>query len=279
MGVAAIIPGISGGTIAFILGIYDELIAAINTLTKQWKASLTLLVPVGLGVLTAIIALTIPLGLAFEYFPIPTVSLFAGFIIGGLPLLSKKASMKRDPISWTTFFIPALLAMSLGVFSVWGELDASSILDQSTLLPKFTLILIGALGVSAFIVPGISGSMLLLSLGFYAPILNSLERILDALPNVFNAGNDVVNFVFLGIGLLVGFIAISALMGYLLQHYARAVYIAVFGFVVGSLFSVYVNYEIIQAYTSVDGFHLLLSFLTLSGGTVLSYRLNTLHAA
>ena len=279
MGVAAIIPGISGGTIAFILGIYDELIEAINNITKQVKTSLAILIPVGLGVLSAIVALTIPIGLAFDYFPLPTVSLFAGFIVGGLPLLAKKAHVKRDVLSWVTLLIPALIAMSLGVFSVWGELDASAILDQSALLPKISLIVIGALGVSAFIVPGISGSMLLLTLGFYEPILNSLENIIDVLPNVFAAGNDLTNFVFLGVGLLLGFISISALMGYLLKHYSRAVYIAVFGFVLGSLFSVFVNYEIIDAYWDLDVLQTILSVLTLGGGTMLSYRLNSQHAA
>ncbi len=279
MGVAAIIPGISGGTIAFILGIYDELIEAINNITKQVKTSLTILIPVGLGVLSAIIALTIPIGLAFDYFPLPTVSLFAGFIVGGLPLLAKKADLKRNVLSWVTLLIPALIAVSLGVFSVWGELDASAILDQSALLPKISLIVIGALGVSAFIVPGISGSMLLLTLGFYEPILNSLENVIDALPNVFAAGNDLTNFVFLGVGLLVGFISISALMGYLLKHYSRTVYIAVFGFVVGSLFSVFVNYEIIDVYGDLDVLYIILSVFTLGGGTIASYRLNTQHAA
>jgi putative membrane protein len=279
IGVAAIIPGISGGTIAFLLGIYDELIEAINNITQQFKTSLNILVPVGLGVLSAIVALTIPIGLAFDYFPLPTVSLFAGFIVGGLPLLAKKANMKHDVFSWVTVLIPALIAMSLGIFSVWGELDASAILEQASLLPKVSLIVIGALGVSAFIVPGISGSMLLLTLGFYEPILNSLENIIDSLPNVFAAGNDLTNFVFLGVGLLLGFVSISALMGYLLKHHAHTVHIVVLGFVVGSLFSVFVNYEIIDVYGNLDALQSILSLLTLSGGTILSYRLNTQHAA
>jgi len=263
MGVAAIIPGISGGTIAFILGIYDELIEAINLLRHQFRKSFNILLPVGLGVLLAIIVLTIPMGLAFEYFPLPTVSLFAGLILGGLPLLAKKATIKKDVISTITILIPALIAISLGVFSVIGQLDATAILTEENILPKFSLILIGALGVSAFIVPGISGSMLLLSLGFYEPVLSSLERILEALPNPFQAGNDLLNFVFLGIGLLIGFVVI----------------LAVFGFVAGSLFSVYFNYEIITAYDGLTLFQGILSGMTLIGGTILSYRFNTRYAS
>jgi len=279
MGVAAIIPGISGGTIAFLLGIYDEIIEAINQLRHQFKQSFTILLPIGLGVVLAIVALTIPMGLAFESFPLPTVSLFAGLILGGLPLLAKKATIKKDVFSITTILVPAFIAISLGVFSVVGELDATAILTEETILPKFSLILIGALGVSAFIVPGISGSMLLLSLGFYQPILGSLERILEALPSPFQARNDLLNFVFLGLGLLVGFVLISALMGYLLKHHPRAVYLAVFGFVAGSLFSVFFNFEIIPAYDSLNGFQGVLSGITLMGGMMLSYRFNTHYAS
>ena len=279
MGFAAIIPGISGGTVAFILGIYNQLIEAINSLLTSFKVSLSFLLPIGLGVLSAIVALTFPLGLAFEYAPLPTVSLFAGFILGGLPLLGKKAGMNRHSIDIVTFFVPALIAVSLGLFSVIGELDATSILESTDVAPKLILILIGAIGVSAFVVPGISGSMLLLTLGFYEPILNSLEGILESIPFVWNAGNDFLNFSLLGVGFLFGFVFISWLMGYLLKTYPRLVYIAVFGFVVGSLFSVYFNYEIVDAYYELDILQIGLTLVAIGGGTYMSYRFNQQYAS
>ena len=250
IGFAAIIPGISGGTVAYLLGIYDQLIEAINTLFRSFKVSFFYLFPIGLGVISAIIAFTFPIGLAFDYAPLPTVSLFAGLIIGGLPVLRKKASLTRSTIDMMTFVLPVLLAMALGLFSVIGELDATSIINSPEIAPKFILIFIGVIGVSAFVVPGISGSMLLLTLGFYEPILNALEGILESIPYVWQAGNDFLTFLFLGIGMLIGFVIISWLMGFLLKNYPKLVYISVFGFVIGSIFSVYVNYEIIDAYAS-----------------------------
>ena len=279
MGFAAIIPGISGGTVAYILGIYDQLIEAINSLVRSFTASMTFLLPIGLGVLSAIIALTFPIGLAFDYAPLPTVSLFAGLILGGLPLLRKKASMTRSTIDMITFVIPALIAMALGLFSVIGELDATFIVESTEIAPKFVLVFIGIIGVSAFIVPGISGSMLLLTLGFYEPILNSLEAIVESIPFVWNAGYDVLNFSFLGVGLLLGFILISWLMGYLLKTFPKIVYIAVFGFVVGSLFSVFVNYEIMDAYDDLNAIQVILTVLALGGGTYMSFRFNQHYAS
>jgi len=279
MGFAAIIPGISGGTVAYILGIYDQLIEAINSLVRSFTASMTFLLPIGLGVLSAIIALTFPIGLAFDYAPLPTVSLFAGLILGGLPLLRKKASMTRSTIDMITFVIPALIAMALGLFSVIGELDATFIVESTEIAPKFVLVFIGIIGVSAFIVPGISGSMLLLTLGFYEPILNSLEAIVESIPFIWNAGYDVLNFSFLGVGLLLGFILISWLMGYLLKTFPKLVYIAVFGFVVGSLFSVFVNYEIMDAYDDLNAIQVILTVLALGGGTYMSFRFNQHYAS
>lgn len=279
IGFAAIIPGISGGTIAYILNIYDALIFAINDIRKHFKQSLTILFPVGLGVLSAIVALTFPIGIAFEFAPLPTVSLFAGFILGGLPLLAKKAQFKKDLKSTFLFSFPLLLAMSLGLFSVIGQLDASQIVENPDVAPKFVLLFIGILSVSAFIVPGISGSMLLLALGFYEPILQSLEGIIASAPFVWEASNDFLNFIFLGVGMAIGFALISALMGYLLKRYPLAVYLAVFGFVVGSIFSIYVNYEIIVAYEGVTFLTILLSGLSLGGGTYLSYRFNQRYAS
>jgi putative membrane protein len=279
IGFAAIIPGISGGTVAYLLGIYDQLIEAINTLFRSFKVSFFYLFPIGLGVISAIIAFTFPIGLAFDYAPLPTVSLFAGLIIGGLPVLRKKASLTRSTIDMMTFVLPVLLAMALGLFSVIGELDATSIINSPEIAPKFILIFIGVIGVSAFVVPGISGSMLLLTLGFYEPILNALEGILESIPYVWQAGNDFLTFLFLGIGMLIGFVIISWLMGFLLKNYPKLVYISVFGFVIGSIFSVYVNYEIIDAYASLDALQMILTVVTLGGGTYMSFRFNETYAS
>jgi putative membrane protein len=278
IGTAAIIPGISGGTIAVMLGIYKELISAIVNLTKAWRTSLQLLIPVGLGAVTAIIALSYPMTLAFTYAPLPTVSLFAGLIIGSLPKLRKDLPKVWSFSQWILVILPALIAISLGVFSVVGSLDATDILVSPQIFPKMILLVIGALGVSAFIVPGISGSMLLLSIGFYEPILNSLNRLVNQLFQWQEMVPEVINFTFLGLGALVGFFSISLLMKFLFEKHRLAVSLSVFGFILGSLFSVYYNYEIVSVYSSISLIVIAMSLLTLGLGARLSFQLNRYDA-
>lgn len=278
IGTAAIIPGISGGTIAFMLGIYDHMIEAIVSLRRQPKKSLQLLLPVGLGIVGAIGLLTYPMGLALTYAPFPTITLFAGLIVGSLPQLRKDLPTKLDGKAWVIVVIPAILAMLLGVFSVIGELDATSVLVDAAFLPKLLLLGVGFLGVSAFVIPGISGSMLLLSIGFYEPVLSSLRRLLDSLFDVNNLIPELINFSLLGMGALVGFVVISLVMKWLLSHHREAVNLAVFGFILGSLVAIFYNYDMVIVYEQIDLWMMVLGVFTLTLGGYLSLELNKRYA-
>jgi len=279
IGTAAIIPGISGGTIAFMLGIYDDLIHAIVQIKKDLRQSLKVLIPSGLGILLAIGALTFPMGLAFEYAPLPTVSLFAGFIVGSLPTLRKALPKNFSVNNWVYVLIPAIVAALLGVFSVIGKLDASVILEGGAFFPKLILIVVGFLGVSAFVVPGISGSMLLLTIGFYEPVLNSLQRLIENLLNLEGLVVEVINFSLLGIGALIGFMVISLLMSLLFKKYKEQVNLAIYGFIVGSIGAIFFNYKIVPIYADLNVMMLVLSVVTLTLGTGISFWLNQRYAA
>ena len=278
IGTAAIIPGISGGTIAFMLGIYDQIIDAIVSIRRHTKQSLQVLLPVGVGVIVAIGLLSYPMGLALMYAPLPTVTLFAGFIIGSLPQLRKDLPRTFNAKSLVFLVVPAIVAMLLGVFSVIGELDATSVLTGDAFLPKLSLLVVGLLGVSAFVVPGISGSMLLLSIGFYEPVLSSLRRLLENLFDMNGLLPEVINFGLLGIGALGGFALISVLMKWLLTHYRNEVNLAVFGFILGSLVAIFYNYEMIPVYENLNLIMVIFALITLASGVWISLELNKRYA-
>ena len=278
IGTAAIIPGISGGTIAFMLGIYDQIIDAIVSIRRHTKQSLQVLLPVGVGVIVAIGLLSYPMGLALMYAPLPTVTLFAGFIVGSLPQLRKDLPRTFNAKSLGFLVVPAIVAMLLGVFSVIGELDATSVLTGDAFLPKLSLLVVGLLGVSAFVVPGISGSMLLLSIGFYEPVLSSLRRLLENLFDMNGLLPEVINFGLLGIGALGGFALISVLMKWLLTHHRNEVNLAVFGFILGSLVAIFYNYEMIPVYENLNLIMVIFALITLASGVWISLELNKRHA-
>jgi putative membrane protein len=128
------------------------------------------------------------------------------------------------------------------------------------------------------VVPGISGSMLLLSIGFYEPVLSSLKRLLDNLFDINGLIPEVINFALLGVGALVGFVLISMLMKWLLTHHRSEVNLAVFGFILGSLVAIFYNYEMIPVYESLNLIMVIIGLLTLALGIWISLELNKRYA-
>ena len=168
IGVAFIIPGFSGGSVAAILGIYEKLVGAIADLFKDFKNSFLTLLPIGIGMVAGIAMLLYPLSWALEAFPIPTVCLFVGLAIGGLPSVTDKARGTRSFKATLPLIIALAAALSLSFLPVGSDVNLINIGFGGYLL----LVLIGLIGSSALVVPGISGSMLLLIFGYYNPLLS-----------------------------------------------------------------------------------------------------------
>jgi putative membrane protein len=280
IGVAAIIPGFSGGTVALFLGIYDQLIFAIHHIRQQFLQSFAFLLPIGIGVLLAIASLSVPIRWAFEQAPLITISFFAGLIIGSLHHFQKNVTFTFNLKPILTIGIPFMLAASLGPLSVFGQLDATLILTQASVFPKLSLVLIGALAATALVIPGISGSMLLLSLGFYFPVLDSLRRLIESFTQLNLLTIDTLNFAFLGIGLLVGMVAVAATLTYLLKHQPLLMRRLILGFLWGSLLSIFYNYQMVmnQAYTNLSLITILLSVFAITVSSLVSYHINTRYA-
>ncbi len=235
IGIAFIIPGFSGGSVAAILGIYERLVGAIANIFKRFKESILTLLPVLLGMLVGIAALILPIQWGLKNYPIPTVTLFVGLAIGGLPSVTQKLKGGRPaPVHFAAFFIPLIVAAALCFLPNAKEVNL--------LEPNFglclLLVLMGFLGSAALVIPGISGSMLLLIFGFYNPIVHILT---DNLLKGLNVGVSLLVLLCLAIGVAVGFFAISVLMKYLLEKHPRGTYFAIFGFILGSIPAVYAS--------------------------------------
>ncbi len=235
IGVAFIIPGFSGGSIAAILGIYERLINAVADIFKDFKSSLKALLPVGIGMIVGVVALLFPLEWALEAFPLPTVSLFAGLALGGMPSITDKVKGRRiDAKNVFACAIPFLLAVLLSFMPIGAD---KNLLDLS-FGGYVILFLVGMLGSSALVIPGISGSMLLLILGYYNPIVSLAT-------NHLLVGKDLgVSILVLGtvaIGIAFGFIVISMIMKALFEKCPRGTYFAIIGFVLGSIPTIFVS--------------------------------------
>lgn len=235
IGIAFIIPGFSGGSVAAILGIYEKIVEAIANLFKQFKKSFMTLLPILLGMLLGIAALILPIQWGLKHYPIPTVTLFVGLALGGLPSVTEKLKGERPHIGHiAACLIPLVFAALLCFLPNAGDVDLLSLNFSGYLL----LILVGIAGSAALVVPGISGSMLLLIFGYYNPIVRIVtENLLHGL----NVGVSVLVLVCLAIGLVVGFFSISVLMKFLLKKFPRETYFAILGFILGSIPAVYAS--------------------------------------
>ena len=235
IGVAFIIPGFSGGSIAAILGIYEKLVGAIAGIFKEFKKSILTLLPIGIGMILGVISLLFPLSWALGAFPIPTVCIFVGLAIGGLPSITDNC---RGSIKFTNIaalLAPLAIAAALSFLPVQPDVNLLSGLNFADYI---LLLVIGLVGSSALVVPGISGSMLLLIFGYYNPIVSLLT---DHLLKGRDVGQSVAVLCTVGGGIIVGFFAISLIMKWLLANCPRGTYFAILGFILGSIPTVFVS--------------------------------------
>ncbi|MDE7295903.1 MAG: DUF368 domain-containing protein, partial [Clostridia bacterium] len=272
IGVAFIIPGFSGGSVAAILGIYEKLVGAIADLFKNFKKNILILLPILLGMLLGIAALILPIQWGIKNYPIPTVTLFVGLAIGGLPSVTDK--MKGGKIRYTHILagiIPLLAAAALCFLPQGQEVNLFELNFGGYLL----LVLIGIVGSCALVVPGISGSMLLLIFGYYNPLV---QLVTEHLLHGDSVGICLLVVLCVGIGIVIGFFGISVLMKFLLKKFPRGTYFAIFGFIVGSIPAVYFSTAKDAGLTasmlsSLSPWYWVVSVLFLAIGIALSYFL------
>lgn len=234
IGIAFIIPGFSGGSIAAILGIYEKLVGAIADLFKSFKRSMLTLLPILVGMVCGIVALLFPLSWALESYPIPTVCIFVGLALGGLPSVTDKLRGKIKATNIVAFIIPLLAAFSPSFLPIGSEIDLFSLNFGGYVL----LLLVGMVGSAALVVPGISGSMLLLIFGYYNPIVNMAT---DHLLKGQDVGISISVLATAGVGIVVGFVLISMIMKRLLATCPRGTYFAILGFILGSIPTVFIS--------------------------------------
>ena len=231
IGVSNIIPGVSGGTMAVSMGIYDRVIYAVNNLFKQFKKNFKDLLPIIIGVLVGLFAFAALIGTLLgtksEEIPItrlPTNFAFIGLILGGLPAIYKRVNMKSAGIPGILLFL-VFLALVVAL-PLLNPPEARTV-DHSigTIL---LMIPLGAIASSTMVIPGVSGSMIMMLLGYYNSVINAMNDL---------RGGDWSSLAILlpyVIGLLVGIVFIAKLMNFLLKKFGALTFSAIFGLVIGS---------------------------------------------
>lgn len=234
--ISQLVPGVSGGTIAMILGIYDKLLHAVNNITKDFKNQYKILLEVGIGAIVGIFAFSRIVKTLFENYPIQVGYLFIGVILGGAPLMFKKATLKGFR---KTSIIYLLIGFIVVLMMRTPDNDASSIVTNLNLLNFIWLFIGGFIVAVALILPGISGSFMLYVLGLYNTVITAVVD--------FN----IPILIPIVIGGIIGTLATSKIIEMLLLKFPEQTYILIFGFILGSVFSVFPGVEGVKSIVGV----------------------------
>ena len=234
VGVANIIPGVSGGTMAVSMGIYDKLITAVTHIFKDFKKSLRILLPIVIGAVLGIGILAFVIKWLFANYPVQTNLLFIGLIVGGLPIIWKKTKKQRITAGAIITFLVFLSIVIL--FPIFGNGAGAEVALTPGIGMFLKLILIGIIAAATMVIPGVSGSMMLMILGYYNPILNTITGFISSVAALDIAG--MMSYVWIlipfGIGVVVGIFAIAKFVEYVFEHAPAIAYCAILGLIVGS---------------------------------------------
>lgn len=236
LGSAMIIPGVSGGTLAISLGLYERIINTISHFFKDFKNNLLFIINLGLGILASLVLGALILNYTFEHYPIPTILFFIGLLIGSIPSLMKKVDFKNTiKISNILFFLLGI-SIVLGVYLLKGNNDVV-FSNNFNAIQTIKLVLVGIIAAATLVVPGISGSFMLMVLGYYEPILKTITDLIK----FNNITNNLIILAPFGVGVLLGIIGIAKLIEYLLKKHEIKTYYAIIGFLVASIIEIFIS--------------------------------------
>ena len=270
IGVANIIPGVSGGTMMVSMGIYDTLIHCITHLFKEFKKSVKTLLPYAVGMLVGIVALASVINWGLENHPLPTNTLFIGLILGGLgPLLKKVDRKKINAAAVIAFIALFALIIWLGIQRKDSIQNAESI--EMKALQMLIMVFIGMVASATMIIPGVSGSLVLMLLGYYKPVVNALSTLKDGLFSMdFSVmGQPILMLVPFLVGIVLGIFGVAKLIEWLTARYPTATYCGVLGLVVASPISLLIQTNM----SGVTVVTALISLVTLAAGFAGAYLL------
>ena len=228
VGIANIIPGVSGGTMAVVLNIYDRLIASVSNLRKEFKKSIAFLLPIAIGAGSGIVAFSKLIEFLLIHYPLATNFFFIGLILGSIPMIFKRATEdKFKPVSLIPFLL--FLAGMLVLSSFSGGAMSGEIAPELTTGLFFKLVVCSAIAAAAMILPGVSGSMVMVILGTYNTVLTAISSM------------NLLILIPVLIGVLIGILGGAKIIDICLKKFPQATFFAILGLILGSIYPLVAN--------------------------------------
>lgn len=257
-GIANVIPGVSGGTIAVVFNVYDKIINVITLNLKKMFSQWKFLLPFGSGIVIGIILFSKMISILFAKFPVQTNWFFIGIILGSIPMIYKRMVNKTDESKKIEFptisaIICCLFALALMIFMTITDVSTGSPVAQTdfSIGLAFKLFFALILAAIAMIIPGVSGSFLMLAVGVYNTVITAV------------ADFNIPLLIPAAIGAIIGFILGAGLVRWLMAKFPTQTYGAILGLVLGSIFVIFPGFASVKV--------MAVSFVCMILGCCLSY--------
>jgi len=211
IGIGQIIPGVSGGMLAISLGLYEKGIDAISDFFTNTKENIKFLMPLALGIIASVLYISKVIRYFLSAYYLPTMLLFIGLIIGGIPPLINKVKINTNRKNITILLIVFIIVTSLSLFK--GNNNIS--FDTISVFEYITLFIVGVIYAATMVIPGISGTAIMMLIGYYGVIIDLISHLTDinyTISNINIALPILIGFIF-------GIIVVSKLMNYLLKNH------------------------------------------------------------
>ena len=234
IGIANIIPGVSGGTMAVSMGIYDKLIHAVTHLFKEFKKSCVFLLPVLVGAGAAVVILSRVIEFLFDHYPLQTNLLFIGLIVGGLPAIFKKVKGTKMTVGNGVAFL-IFFAIVVGM-AMMGEKEGAQAVLGTDLISMVKIFGVGIIAAATMVIPGVSGSMMLMLMGYYNPVIREINQFTSSLAAFDMEGilRGIAILAPMAVGIVIGIFVIAKISEIIFEKCPMLAYSAIIGLIVAS---------------------------------------------
>ena len=251
MGAGAIAPGVSGGALAVIFGLYDKITNFIAHMNRNFKENLKFFIPIGIGGVVGVLLFSRIIDFLFQNYEIEVRYAFVGLMLGTLPTVIREANKKGYR---KKYLFPFFVSLIITLAFIYLENNTINIINEASTAP-LNVIIYGVIIGFGTIIPGISASIILMYMGAYEVVISAISNL------------KIVLIFYLGIGFAISVLIFAKLISMLFEKAYGMTYYTIMGLVVGSIVSIFPGFEL--------SFYYLMNILLLLACFILSATLSS----
>lgn len=238
IGIAGIMPGVSGGTLAISMGIYDKLIRCITHIFKDLKESIRFLMPISVGMAISLTSLSFIMEIAFDTVPVSMGGLFTGLVAGGIPDIWKKACSGR--IKKGHIITSIMLFLVITLLSLYAGTENSHAVLYGSVADRIRLFGVGIIASAGMVIPGVSGSVILLILGYYTTLIIHINTFIKHIFSleIYKCIMDFIILLPFVLGISIGSFAIAGIIEFIFNRMPVYAYWGIIGIIASSIVSI-----------------------------------------